>query len=146
MRRMIAGIIAGIVGWAVIVTVINWGLRLGLPGYHQAEPTLVFTLGMKIARLAMAAVTSLAAGALVRAITPSRVAPWIVGAVILALFLPVHIHFWHRFPIWYHLSFLLPLAPLLALGARLVPRVSSLSPRDLPQPSAAGVSDRAARP
>jgi hypothetical protein len=44
-----------------------------------------------------------------------------VGLVILALFLPAHIHLWHRFPIWYHLSFLLPLAPLVALGAWLVP-------------------------
>lgn len=121
MRRTIVAIIAGLVGWAVIVTVINWGLRLGLPGYRLAEPTMVFTLGMKIARLCMAAVTSVATGALVRAIAPgSRLAPWIVGLVILALFLPVHIQLWHRFPVWYHLSFLLPLAPLVALGAWLV--------------------------
>jgi hypothetical protein len=123
MRRTIVAIIAGLVGWAVIVTVINWGLRLGLPGYRLAEPTLVFTLGMKIARLIMAAITSIAAGALVRVIAPgSRVAPWIVGLLILALFLPAHIHLWHRFPIWYHLSFLVPLAPLVALGAWLVSR------------------------
>jgi hypothetical protein len=123
MWRTIGAIIAGLVGWAVIVTVINWGLRLGIPGYRLAEPTLVFTLGMKIARLAMAAITSIAAGALVRAIAPqSRLAPWIVGLVILALFLPAHIHLWHRFPIWYHLSFLVPLVPLVALGAWLVRR------------------------
>jgi hypothetical protein len=123
MWRTIGAIIAGLVGWAVIVTVINWGLRLGIPGYRLAEPTLVFTLGMKIARLTMAAVTSIAAGALVRVIAPqSRVAPWIVGLVILALFLPAHVQLWHRFPIWYHLSFLVPLAPLVALGAWLVRR------------------------
>lgn len=123
MRRTIGAIIAGIVAWAVMVTVINWGLRLGIPGYRQAEPTLVFTLGMKIARLLMAAVTSIAAGAVVRAIAPqSRLGPWIVGLVVLALFLPAHIHLWHRFPIWYHLSFLVPLVPLVALGAWLVPR------------------------
>jgi hypothetical protein len=129
MRRTIGAIIAGLVGWAVIVTVINWGLRLGLPGYRLAEPTLVFTLGMKIARLTMAAVTSIAAGALVRAIAPkSRLAPWIVGLVILALFLPAHVQLWHRFPIWYHLSFLLPLAPLVALGAWLLSQAGISSP------------------
>lgn len=123
MRRTIVAIIAGLVGWAVIVTVINWGLRLGLPGYRLAEHTLVFTLSMKIARLSMAAVTSVATGVLVRAIAPgSRYAPWIVGLVVLALFLPAHIQLWHRFPIWYHLSFLLPLVPLVALGAWLLPR------------------------
>jgi hypothetical protein len=123
MRRTLAAVIAGLVAWAVIVTAINWGLRLGLPGYRQAEPMMLFTLTMKIARLSMAAVTSLAAGAIVRWVAPaSRLAPWIVGLVILALFLPAHIHLWHRFPIWYHLSFLVPLAPLVALGAWLVPR------------------------
>jgi len=123
MRRTVVAIIAGLVGWTVIVTLIDIGLRVWLPGYRQAEPTLVFTLTMKIARLTMAAITSVAAGALVRAIAPrSRSAPWIVGLVILALFLPSHVHLWHRFPIWYHLSFLVPLAPLVALGAWLVPR------------------------
>ena len=69
----------------------------------------------------MAAVTSVAAGAIVRSIAPaSRLAPWIVGLITLALFLPAHIHLWHRFPIWYHLTFLLTLAPLMALGAWLV--------------------------
>jgi hypothetical protein len=129
MRRTIVAIIAGLVGWAVIVTVINWGLRLGLPGYRLAEPTLVFTLGMKIARLTMAAVTSVAAGALVRVIAPqSRLAPWIVGLVILALFLPAHIQLWHRFPIWYHLSFLVPLVPLVALGAWFASRAPAQLP------------------
>ena len=121
MRRTIASIIAGLMAWAVIVTAIDMGLRLVLPGYKQAEPTMVFTLGMKIARLVMAAVTSIAAGAVVRAIAPaSRLAPWIVGLITLALFLPAHVQLWHRFPIWYHLTFLLTLAPLVALGAWLV--------------------------
>jgi hypothetical protein len=129
MRRTIVAIIAGLVGWAVIVTVINWGLRLGLPGYRLAEPTLVFTLGMKIARLTMAAITSVAAGALVRLIAPqSRIAPWIVGLIILALFLPAHVQLWHRFPIWYHLSFLVPLVPLVALGAWLASRAPAQLP------------------
>lgn len=122
MRRTIVSVIAGLVAWVVIVTAIDIGLRFWLPGYKQAEPTMVFTLGMKISRLIMAAVTSLAAGAIVRAIAPaSRLAPWIVGLITLALFLPAHIQLWHRFPIWYHLTFLLTLAPLVALGAWLVP-------------------------
>ena len=129
MWRTIGAIIAGLVGWAVIVTVINWGLRLGIPGYRLAEHTLVFTLEMKIARLAMAAITSVATGALVRVIAPgSRLAPWIVGLIVLALFVPAHVQLWHRFPIWYHLSFLVPLAPLVALGAWLVPRAPAQLP------------------
>jgi len=128
MRRTLAAIVAGLVAWAVIVTIIDWSLRFWLPGYRQAEPTMLFTLTMKFARLTMAAVTSLAAGAIVHAVAPaSRLAPWIVGLLILALFLPAHIHLWHRFPIWYHLSFLVPLAPLVALGAWLVRRHAASS-------------------
>jgi hypothetical protein len=121
MWRAVAGVIAGLVAWVVVVTVLNFGLRWWLPGYVQAEPAMLFTLGMKIARLSIGALSSLAAGALVRAITRSSVAPWIVGLVLLALFVPDHIHVWNKFPVWYHLTFLVTLAPLVALGARLVP-------------------------
>jgi hypothetical protein len=122
MWRTIGGIVAGLVAWLVVVSLINRGLRLWLPGYVTAEPLLQFTLAMKIARLSMAAVTSVVAGMIVRAVAPaSRWAPWIVGAVILALFIPSHIGLWNRFPIWYHLSFLVPLVPLVVLGAALWP-------------------------
>jgi hypothetical protein len=123
MWRTIGGIVGGIVAWALVVTVLNFGLRLWLPGYVQVEHAMLFTLPMKIARLSIAAVTSLVAGAVIRAVAPeSRWAPWIVGSVILALFLPSHIYLWSRFPIWYHLTFLLPLVPLVVLGAQLCPR------------------------
>jgi hypothetical protein len=123
MWRTIGGIVAGLVAWALVVTIINFGLRLWMPGYVQVEHSLLFTLPMKIARLLMAAVTSLVAGAVIRAVAPqSRWAPWIMGLVTVALFLPSHIYLWNRFPIWYHLTFLLTLAPLVALGAQLVPR------------------------
>lgn len=131
MWRTIGAIIAGLVAWTVIVTILNWGLRLWLPGYVEAEPTMVFTLGMKIARLVMAAVTSIAAGLLVRMIAPkSNWAPWIVGLILLAVFMPDHVRLWHRFPVWYHLTFLITLAPLVALGAWLWPWPKAGSGRD----------------
>jgi hypothetical protein len=123
MWRTILAIVGGLVAWAIVVTLINRGLRLELPGYTAAEPTMLFTLNMKIARLVMAAVTSLVAGAVVGAIAPSsRWAPWIVGLVLVAAFLPSHVYLFHRFPLWYHAAFLIPLAPLVALGDALVPR------------------------
>ncbi len=119
MWRNVLAVLGGLVAWAVIVTLINFGLRAALPGYTAAEHSLDFTLTMKIARLCMAAVTSLLAGAATRAIAPaSRWVPWIVGEVMLAVFLPQHIYIWDKFPVWYHLSFLLPLVPLVVLGAR----------------------------
>lgn len=120
MWRTVASILAGLVAWAVVVTLLNFGLRAAIPGYHAAEATLQFTMAMKIGRLTEAALTSLAAGAVVGLISPKRWVPWLVGLVVLAMFLPVHVKLWHAFPAWYHLSFLVPLVPLVALGAMLV--------------------------
>jgi hypothetical protein len=126
MWRTIAGILAGFVVWVVVVTALNWGLRLWLPGYVQAEPAMLFTLTMKVARLGIGALSSLAAGAVVRLLAPAnRLAPWLLGLVMLALFVPDHIHLWSRFPLWYHLAFLITLAPLVALGALLIPHAKA---------------------
>ena len=120
MWRTVAAIVAGLVAWAVVVTILNFGLRAAIPGYHEAEATLQFTMAMKIGRLTEAALASLAAGAVVALIAPAKKwAPWLVGLIVLAMFLPVHVKLWHAFPVWYHLSFLVPLVPLVALGAAL---------------------------
>jgi hypothetical protein len=117
MWRTIASIICGLVAWGVVVTVLNLGLRAAIPDYHAAEATLQFTLAMKWGRLIEAALASLAAGAVVTWIAPSKSwAPWLVGLIVLAMFLPFHLSHWSLFPAWYHLSFLVPLVPLVALG------------------------------
>jgi hypothetical protein len=126
MKRSILACLAGLLTWAVVVTVINRVLRLSLPNYTTAEHTLQFTLGMKWARLLMAIVTSLVAGAVTRWISPSsRWAPLIVGGVVLAMFVPAHIALWSKFPVWYHLTFLLTIIPAVIVGALLTPRRSN---------------------
>ena len=117
MWRAVGSIVAGLATWVIVVTILNFGLRAAIPGYHAAEATLQFTLAMKIGRLSEAAITSVAAGAVVSLIAPSRKwAPWLAGLIILAMFLPEHVKLWTKFPVWYHLSFLVPLIPLVALG------------------------------
>jgi hypothetical protein len=121
MKRSILACFAGLLTWMVVVTVINLVLRLSLPDYTAAEHTLQFTLGMKWARLMMAIVTSVAAGAVTGWISRSnRSAPLIVGGVVLAMFLPLHIAIWSKFPVWYHLTFLLTIVPSVLVGALLV--------------------------
>lgn len=120
MWRTISSILVGLVVWTVVATILNFGLRAALPGYHAAEATLQFTMAMKAGRLSLATLASLAAGASVRAVAPtSRVAPWVAGGIVLALFLPVHYQLWSKFPVWYHLTFLLSIVPLFGLGAAL---------------------------
>jgi len=123
MWRTLASFIAGLVAWAIIVTLLNFGLRAAIPSYHAAETTLQFTLAMKVGRLAEAALASIAAGIVVGLIAPSKNwAPWVVGLIILFMFVPVHVGLWSKFPVWYHLAFLVPLAPLVALGGMLARR------------------------
>jgi hypothetical protein len=122
MKRSILACLAGLLTWMVVVTVINRVLRLSLANYTAAEQTLQFTLGMKWARLLMAVVTSLVAGAVTGWISrSSRWAPLIVGSVVLAIFVPVHIAIWSKFPVWYHLTFLLTIIPAVLVGALLPP-------------------------
>lgn len=123
MKRSILACLAGLLTWIVVVTVINRGLRLSLPNYTVAEQTLQFTLGMKWARLLMAIVTSVAAGAVTGWISrSSRWAPLILGSVVLAMFVPLHIAIWGKFPVWYHLTFLLTIIPAVLVGALLPSR------------------------
>jgi hypothetical protein len=120
MWRTLASIVSGLVAWLIIVTALDFVLRAAIPGYHAAEPSLAFTLPMKIGRLLEAAITSVVTGYIVRAIAPaSSYAPWIVGLVLLAFFVPTHVQIWFKLPIWYHLTFLITLAPLVVLGSYL---------------------------
>lgn len=129
MKRSILAAVAGLAVWVLVASVLNRGLRLGLAGYAVAEPTMTFTLEMKIARLILGALASLAAGAATAALARSSPRlPWVVGAILLVAFVPEHILIWVKFPVWYHLVFLLTLAPLVALGAALLRRAPSGEP------------------
>jgi hypothetical protein len=78
---------------------------------------------MKWARLLMAIVTSVAAGAVTGWISRSnRWAPLVVGGVVLAMFVPVHVAIWNKLPVWYHLTFLLTIIPAVLVGALLPSR------------------------
>jgi hypothetical protein len=119
MKRTLLAVVTGFVAWFIVVSLLNRGLRLVIPGYAAAEPALQFTLAMMAGRLSIAALSSLLAGAVAGAIAPAGRTAWILGVLLLIFFVPVHIALWHRFPLWYHLTFLLTLAPLVAAGGRL---------------------------
>ncbi len=120
MKRAILAFAAGLVLWIVVISVLNRGLRVLVGGYAAAEPTMSFTLGMLAARLAIAAVTSLIAGAIAGWVAPASArVPVLLGAALLVAFIPVHLRLWSLFPFWYHLVFLATLVPLVVLGSKL---------------------------
>jgi hypothetical protein len=113
-------VIASFVAWFGVATAGNFVVRWLIPGYTEVERAMDFSFGMLVARLVLAAVTSVAAGAVCAAISRhSRLAAYIFALLLLALFVPVHASLWHKFPIWYHIIFLGTLVPLILLGARL---------------------------
>jgi peptidoglycan/LPS O-acetylase OafA/YrhL len=121
MKRSVLALLAGLALWVVVASLLNRGLRVRFTGYAAAEPMMAFTLGMKVARLLVGALASLAAGAATGMIARSKTGlPWVLGAILLVAFVPVHIQLWAKFPVWYHLVFLGTLVPLVALGAALI--------------------------
>lgn len=116
--RAIAAVAAGCVTWMVVATIGNFGLRAALPGYTAVEASMAFTIAMMFGRLALGIVSSFAAGYACSAIARRQLTPvYILASLLLLAFVPMHISLWPRFPVWYHLVFLLTLAPLVLLGA-----------------------------
>jgi hypothetical protein len=118
--RIVLAITAGFVVWFAVATLGNFAIRWLLPGYSEVEKAMEFSLGMLCARLLLGAVASLTAGAACVAIgRNARAAIYLLALLLLALFVPVHVGLWAKFPVWYHIVFLGSLVPLVVLGARL---------------------------
>ena len=122
--RIAGAVLAGLVAWTVAATLLNLALRLGWPAYATVEKAMTFTLGMQLARLVIGAAASLAAGFTTAWISRRKpVAVWLLVIVLLALFIPQHYSLWQRFPVWYHVAFILSLLVFTLLGAmRRIPR------------------------
>jgi hypothetical protein len=118
--KMVAAVIVGLVTWILVATIVNFPLRAWWPHYHEAETAFNFTLGMKLVRLALGALASVCSGFVAAWIANGRrPAAIALGILLLVLFIPNHYLLWEKFPVWYHLTFLVSLFPLTLLGAML---------------------------
>ena len=128
MLRSICAAVISVITWFLVATVGNLLIRVLLPGYAAVEVSMNFTLPMKIARLVLGLISSLFAGVLCAAIAHSGShASKVVAGIMVVMFIPVHYMLWDKFPVWYHLFFLLSLAPAVLLGASLLPKRVSQS-------------------
>ena len=120
MRCQVIAFVSALIAWVLVASLLNRLLRIGLSGYAAAEPAMGFTLSMQWARLALAALASVSAGYVLARLAPNggRLPP-ILGALLLATFLPVHYNLWNKFPVWYHVLFLLTIVPLVVAGAQI---------------------------
>jgi hypothetical protein len=117
MGKAILGVVMGLIAWVAIVTVAGLILRTSWPAYASVAAAMTFTLPMLLARLSISAVATLATGLITTRIRPrSNLVTLMPGLILLVLFIPQHIMLWHKFPLWYHFSFLLSLVPLTWIG------------------------------
>jgi hypothetical protein len=118
MLRAIGGIAGGLFAWVLVATIGNRVLRAAWPGYAAVEVAMNFTLAMLLLRLLLGALSSLCAGFFTAWIARgNRVAITVLAGLLLVAFIPVHYTLWERFPVWYHLTFLLSLVAVPVLGA-----------------------------
>jgi hypothetical protein len=116
--KTVGAVIAALFTWFFVATVLNLALRAWWPHYHEAETAFNFTFAMKLTRLALGAISSLSAGFVAAWLGKGSMrAATFTGIVLLGLFIPGHYRIWDKFPIWYHLTFLVSLLPLTLLGA-----------------------------
>jgi hypothetical protein len=119
MLRFIGGALLGAVAWLAVVTLLDVAMRHNWHDYSAVEKAMTFTLPMMITRLSESAVSSLVSGYIAALVDRGGWAPLVSGTLLLLLFAPQHYMLWSRFPIWYHLTFLVSLPLLSLIGGRL---------------------------
>jgi hypothetical protein len=113
-------VVAGLVVWLVVTTTAGLILRAAWPEYARVADAMTFTLPMMVTRLSIGAVATVLMGVAAAAVSRATLAQVMPGLLMLLFFVPVHLSIWDKFPVWYHLTFLLSLVPLTYAGNRVV--------------------------
>jgi hypothetical protein len=133
--RGILGVIAGLAVWIAIAGVAGPTMRSVWPEYASVADAMTFTLPMMFARLAIGALATLGAGWVTAIIARrSMLARVITGLLLVVVFVPQHIMLWNKFPVWYHMTFLISLVPLAYLGGLISAPWQGAVPRSIKMP------------
>lgn len=119
MRSRVA-VLGGLVSW-LLLGATGLALLRFWPDYAAAEPTKAYTFAMMIARLTVAVIASVIAGAMAAKMSRTgAAAAWWVGVILLGGSAPIHlVRVWADYPAWYHFAYLL-LIPVTGLSGTLV--------------------------
>ena len=128
MAKNILGVVAGLVVWVIVATLVGGVMRASWPAYASVATAMTFTLPMMLARLSIGALATITMGMVTAAVAQSVVARVMPGVLMLVAFIPQHMMLWEKFPVWYHLTFLLSLVPLTYAGGRIADRMRQSSP------------------
>ena len=135
MAKDILGVVAGLAVWIAIVSVAGLIMRSAWPEYASVASAMTFTLPMMLARLAIGALATLGTGWVAAVVARrSMLARVTAGLLLVVVFVPQHIMLWNKFPVWYHLTFLVSLVPLAYLGGEISALRQGAVPRPLEVP------------
>jgi len=122
MRRAILAGVAGYVAWSVLWALTQKGLdRM----YPEIKPA--FQAGEKLTDVApllimlvASVVCSIAAGKTAACLGRERARGAVLGAGIALLItgVGVQVFYWSQMPVWFHLSFLIPILPVVVIAGR----------------------------
>jgi hypothetical protein len=133
--RDILGVIAGLAVWMALAGVAGVTMRSAWPEYASVADAMRFTLPMMFARLAIGALATLGAGWVTALIARrSLLARVSAGLLLVVVFVPQHIMLWDKFPVWYHLTFLVSLVPLAYMGGQISAPRQGAVPRSIKMP------------
>jgi hypothetical protein len=119
--RTVLSVVAGVVAWLVVVTIIDRPMRYFWPDYAAVFQAMTFTLPMMLARLTESTIALAIAAMIAERVAPAwRYAGWAFGIVMFLFFAPYHATIWSKFPVWYHAYFLASLIaiPLIVTSVR----------------------------
>src|SRR4030095_16578132 len=89
--KTVGAVIAALVTWFLVATVLNLALRTWWPHYHEAETAFNFTIAMKLHRLVLGAISTLSAGFVAAWIGKNLMgSATLTGIALLCLFIPGH--------------------------------------------------------
>jgi hypothetical protein len=120
MLRKLLGVVGGFIAFFVIGTAGFFLLRVCWHDYALVEKEMKFTLAMLLSRLGISVLCSVGAGWVAMLFAKGdTTTSWWLGVLMLLLFIPIHYGLWDKFPVWYHLVFLMTLAPIIGFSGRL---------------------------
>lgn len=128
MIKITINIVLGLIVWLLSAAIGNQALRASILGYAEVESTMAFTLTMLWLRLLIGLFASLLAGGITGYASPAARSGLTLGSTFLILFGANHYVLWDKFPIWFHMVFLLSLIPATFLGSHFGSRFRRLRP------------------
>ena len=122
---MLRGILAGLVAYAIFGKVGLYLLQVCWSDYDLHSIDKSFTVPMLAARLFVGNIASIAAGVAATKMGDNKgKSAWVVGTLVFIG--AAYVHFmtitWTEYPLWYHLTYVLPIVPVIGLSGFLAER------------------------